>query len=341
MDDRESIAVLGANGHTGRFVIAELLRRNIHPIAVVRPPTGDARGNLPDFGAHEVEIRHAALDHEAAIDAAFYGAGAIINCAGPFVDTAEPVIQSALRLGCHYLDVTSEQASVEACFAQFDAPARKAGVVVMPGASFFGGFTDLLATVAAGDWDTVDAITAYIGLDSWHPTHGTRRTAAINVPRQVMCCGQKVPQFLPPHQRDWRFPAPFGTQLVTALPLSEIPLIAHHIPASEIHTYVSDIALQDIRNPDTPPPVVNPVTGRSSQQFMVEVIAQKRGVTRSICAHGHDLYHFTAPLVCEAAKRLIAADYDGHGVLSPGAAFDAAHLLATLSPEHIRLNLAH
>ena len=306
MDGRESIAVLGANGHTGRFVIAELLRQNIHPIAVVRPPTGDARGNLPDFGAHEVEIRHAALDHEAAIDAAFYGAGAIINCAGPFVDTAEPVIQSALRLGCHYLDVT-----------------------------------DLLATVAAGDWDTVDAITAYIGLDSWHPTHGTRRTAAINVPRQVMCCGQKVPQFLPPHQRDWRFPAPFGTQLVTALPLSEIPLIAHHIPASEIHTYVSDIALQDIRNPDTPPPVVNPVTGRSSQQFMVEVIAQKRGVTRSICAHGHDLYHFTAPLVCEAAKRLIAADYDGHGVLSPGAAFDAAHLLATLSPEHIRLNLAH
>lgn len=341
MDDAESIAVLGANGHTGRFVIAELLRHNIRPIAVVRPPTGYARGNLPDFGAHEVEIRHAAIDHEAALDAAFSGARAIINCAGPFVETAQPVIHAALRSGSHYLDVTSEQASVEACFALFDASARDADIIVMPAIGFFGGFTDLLATVAVGDWDAVDAITIYIGLDSWHPTHGTRRTATMAAARQVICGAQKVRQFLPPHQRDWRFAAPFGTQLVTALPLSEIPLIARHISASEVHSYVSDIALQDIRNDDTPPPVVNPVTGRSSQQFMVEVVAQKRGVTRAICAQGHDLYNFTAALACESAKRLLARQYQGTGALTPGTAFDAAHLLATLSPDHIRLNVSH
>ncbi|WP_455874021.1 hypothetical protein [Rhizobium yanglingense] len=32
----QSVAVLGANGHTGRFVVTELLRRGLKPIAIGR-----------------------------------------------------------------------------------------------------------------------------------------------------------------------------------------------------------------------------------------------------------------------------------------------------------------
>src|SRR3546814_11225922 len=69
-----------------------------------------------------------------------------IYCAGPFLGTATPLIEAALRAGVHYLDVTAEQAVAAATFERFDAAALRAGVVVAPAMAFYGGLADALAT---------------------------------------------------------------------------------------------------------------------------------------------------------------------------------------------------
>jgi len=60
-------------------------------------------------------------------------------CAGPFLDTAAPVVDAESRGGCSYVDVTAEQASARSTFETYDEAARAAGVTVIPAARFYGG----------------------------------------------------------------------------------------------------------------------------------------------------------------------------------------------------------
>ena len=134
------VAVYGAGGHTGRFVVDELRRRGLAVVAVGR----DAR-TLPAG----VPGRAAAIDDDWALREALAGCGVVINCAGPFLDTAEAVVQATIDVGASYLDVTAEQASAMAVFERFDAPARDAGVAVIPAAGFYGGLVDQSTTACA------------------------------------------------------------------------------------------------------------------------------------------------------------------------------------------------
>jgi short subunit dehydrogenase-like uncharacterized protein len=128
------------------------------------------------FVNRAIAVRKAAIEEPGSLDRAFEGAAAVINCAGPFLDTAHAVASAALRAGIHYMDVTAEQPSARASFETFEEPARNAGVVVMPAMGFFGGLADLLVTAAIRDWDIVDEVRIAIALDSWHPTRGRRVT---------------------------------------------------------------------------------------------------------------------------------------------------------------------
>src|SRR5580698_5231972 len=92
------VAVFGASGHTGRFVVAELLRRGFTPI-----PVGRDASRAPGFQDRGMEYRTANVEDPASLDRALAGAAAVINCAGPFLDTAEPLVAAALRARVHYL----------------------------------------------------------------------------------------------------------------------------------------------------------------------------------------------------------------------------------------------
>ena len=83
----EAVTVLGANGHTGRFVVAELLRRGLKPIAIGRSAERLAEAGFAERG---VECREAAIEDDAALDRALAGAAAVINCAGPFMRRPDP-----------------------------------------------------------------------------------------------------------------------------------------------------------------------------------------------------------------------------------------------------------
>ncbi len=326
-----TVAVFGAAGHTGRFVVAELLRRGIVPIAVVRNPAKPAA-----FAERGVEVRGASIENPTSLDRAFEGAAAVINCAGPFLDTADAVASAALRAGIHYLDVTAEQPSAQAVYETFDKPARDAGVLIVPAMGFYGGFADLLVTAAMGDWDSADEIRIGIALDSWHPTQGTRITGEKNTARRMIVAdGQLAPVPQPAAELDWDFPEPFARQAVVELPFSEIVVIARHTRSSELRTYLNRAALRDVRDATTPPPEPADEAGRSAQVFLVEALVRNGGHVRRVAAQGRDIYAFSAPLICEAVQRILDGRARGSGAQAPAAIFDARDFLDALAPQHL------
>jgi Saccharopine dehydrogenase NADP binding domain len=328
-ETKPAVAVFGAAGHTGRFVVLELLRRGIVPIAIARDLAALTAAN---FGGFEVSRRRASVDNVDSLDRALEGAHAVINCAGPFLETADAVAAAAVRTGIHYLDVTAEQPSVRATLNKYDIPARKAGIAVLPGIGFYGGFADLLVTAALGDWDCADMIEIMVGLDSWHPTRGTRITGERNTARRmVIADGQLTPVPLPAVEKDWEFGDPVGRQAVVEVPLSEVILIERHVKTRELHTYLGSNALSDIADPATPAPKAADASGRSAQRFVVDAVVSRDGKSRRITARGRDIYAFTAPLVCEATARLLEGKFSSAGGQPPGAIFDAQEVLSALT----------
>jgi hypothetical protein len=206
--------------------------------------------------------------------------------------------------------------------------------------AFYGGLGDLLATAAMGDWADADEIRIAIALDSWLPTRGTRLTGARNTAKRLVVSGNRLQAIAdPPPTRSWVFPAPFGKQEVVGLPLSEIITMSRHLRSPEIHAYMNLEPLKDLRDPQTPPPTPADASGRSSQKFLVDVVVRKGNEERRAMAHGRDIYAVTAPLVVEAAARLVTGSCGTTGVASAGQGFDARDFLGSLKAEDIVVEL--
>jgi hypothetical protein len=318
------IGVYGATGHTGTFVLRELERRGATAIPISRSAPGGADGGG--------RWRRASCDDPDELDRAFAGTDAVINCAGPFVDTAPALVEAALRCGIHYFDVAAEQRAVRQTLATYGASAREAGLVVMPAVAFYGGLADLLATIVTQGAREVESIETAVALDYWHPTPGTRRTGERNTARRLVVSGGRLtPAPATSSRTDWRFPGPFGPQPVTGVPLSEIITISRHVPAREIRSFMTNAPLRDLRDPATPPPVAADESGRSSQRFVMDVVARTDIGARRITASGQDIYAVSAPMVVEACRRVIDGAPAPGGTFVAGERFDASDFLAALS----------
>jgi NAD(P)-dependent dehydrogenase (short-subunit alcohol dehydrogenase family) len=339
MGSAHTVAVFGAYGHTGRFVVSELLERGFVPLL-----GGRDRDKLQALAATHpgLEVRRASVDDPASLDRALDGAAAVINCAGPFAATAAPVIEAALRAGIPYVDVSAEiEANIDT-FAHFADRARAAGTVVVPAMAFYGGLGDLLATAAMGDWTAADEAHIAYGLSSWQPTAGTRAAGAVSRQRRG---GQGVrytrgqleyhDDALP--TEEWSFPAPMGTRTVIGeFTMTDVVTIPSHLSIPEVRTYMTAEAARDLSTPDTAAPAAVDGRGRSAQTFLVDVIVRSGGTDRRAAACGQDIYAVTAPLAVEAVSRILTGQTRTTGVASAGEIFDAPDFLRALSP-HISL----
>jgi short subunit dehydrogenase-like uncharacterized protein len=82
-----------------------------------------------------LEWRAASLGEPGRLDAALRDVRLVLHAAGPFSQTARPMLEACLRAGAHYLDISGEIAVIEA-LARRDVAARQRGIMVMPAVGF-------------------------------------------------------------------------------------------------------------------------------------------------------------------------------------------------------------
>jgi hypothetical protein len=242
------------------------------------------------------------------------------------------------------VDVAAEIEANADTFTHFADRARAAGTVVVPAMAFYGGLGDLLVTAAMGDWAAADEAHIAYGLDSWHPTPGTRAAGEVSRQRRG---GRRVRytdgrlQYVgdAPPVLEWSFPDPMGTRpVVGEFTMADVVTVPSHLAIPEVRTYMTVEAARDVSAPDTPAPTAVDERGRSAQTFLVDAVVRSGGSERRAVARGRDIYAVTAPLVVEAVHRILTGRTRAVGVASAGRIFDAPDLLRALSA-HVSFEL--
>ncbi|WP_435361108.1 saccharopine dehydrogenase family protein [Haloarchaeobius sp. DFWS5] len=125
------LLVYGSYGYTGRLIAEKAVSKGLNPILAGRDPEA-----VHDH-AEELDCRarvFTADDHRTVADF-LEGVDVVLNCAGPFSKTADPVVRACIDVGAHYLDITGEWQVFEAIAAR-DEAAKDAGVMLLPGVGF-------------------------------------------------------------------------------------------------------------------------------------------------------------------------------------------------------------
>jgi NAD(P)-dependent dehydrogenase (short-subunit alcohol dehydrogenase family) len=335
------VLLYGAYGHTGRFIVTELLEHGFTPILAGRNAEQLAALSLQHGG---LPVAVAEVGDAEALDRAIAGASAVINAAGPFAITATPLIEAAQRSARPYLDIAAEPDIVATTIERHAESSRAAGIPLVPAAAFYGGLGDLLATAVMGDWPRADSLTLAFALSSWKPTRGTRDTIELAERRRAggrlvrTASGLQLRHDSAP-VTEWRFPPPVGTQqVVTEFITGDSVTIPRHLHVDTIHELMTVKPLLDLNDTDHAPPPAVDDRGRSAQTFMIEAVVQAGDQQRRGVIRGQDIYAVSAPLVVRSLMRVLSDPRPG--ISSVGQLGDARQLLGSLAPEHLSFEWA-
>lgn len=137
---RSNLLIYGVTGYTGGLISRLAAAAGLPHVAAGR--------DLEAVAAHAdpllLPARTFSLSDPAKVARGLGDVAVVLNAAGPFAETGVPLAEACLRAGVHYLDVAGEAAELEA-LRRFDARAREAGVMLMPGVGFGILPTDALA----------------------------------------------------------------------------------------------------------------------------------------------------------------------------------------------------
>jgi hypothetical protein len=322
------IAVYGATGHTGKQVLVELRQDGLTPLLV-----GRDRSRL-EAVADGDEVRVATLDDPSALRRGLQGASAVINCAGPFELSAEPMASAAIANGAHYLDFTAEQAPVIALFERLDEPAKEAGVALVPAAGFYGGLGDLLVALTADGLTGPVNVTLAYAVENWLLTEQSRATAAIVAGRRWVRRDGEVRLITgEPRYGRFAYPDPLGTQLVMEdYPLPEALTVSHRLDAPTVRIVMTASTLLDVFSPSAPSPGRVSDQERADSRFTVVAVVRDGELERRAVATGRDIYGITAPMIVGATRALLSRRQSG--VVTVSQVAPPTDLIARLQRTH-------
>ncbi|ELY90460.1 saccharopine dehydrogenase family protein [Natrinema altunense] len=165
----DSFLIYGAYGYTGRLIAREAVARGGSPVVAGRD------GRAVAAQADELGVVGRTVPVEsAALDAVIEPFDAVLNCAGPFAETAGPLADACLETGTDYLDITGEFAVFER-LRQRDLAAREAGCTLLPGVGFDVVPSDCLAAFLGEQLPDADRLALGIKSDGGL-SRGTART---------------------------------------------------------------------------------------------------------------------------------------------------------------------
>lgn len=297
----KKLMIYGAAGYTGRLVSANVKAAGLDFVIAGRQQ--DEAKLLPLASEIDVEYRLFAVDDLPGREAAFADVSVLLNCAGPFIRTAEPLMRACLAAKAHYLDIAAELDSYRLA-EKLDGEAKAAGVMLLPGS---GGSVAMLGCLAGHAAKRVAAPRSLsIALDV---AGGFSRGSAVSASENVTTeCLRRVDGTLigrsPEEVRDFDF----GYGPATCFPVTLPDLItiwrATHIPNIETFVHVTEGAFPEgdlAAMPEGPT-----LEQREANRYhaAVEVIGEDGTVVRSILDTVNG-YTFTTMAAAEAARRVV------------------------------------
>lgn len=146
------VVVFGATGVTGRGVARYLAERapasGLRWAAAARDP-GKVTRVLDDLGISAPETIRADVGDPGSLAAMADRTRVVLDLVGPYTLYGRPVIEACIAAGTHYADLTGELPFVREIIADFEGPAREAGVKIVQVSGFEALPPDLM--VAAAD----------------------------------------------------------------------------------------------------------------------------------------------------------------------------------------------
>ncbi len=126
-----SCAVYGAYGYVGRLVTYEAVKRGLQPRLLGR--NGERLEHLAEDLTLPATVCR--LDDRKVLEGVLADCDVLLNCAGPFKETAPPLVSACLRTHTHYLDTTGEL-SVIHWIVGLDDEAKRKEIMLLPGVGF-------------------------------------------------------------------------------------------------------------------------------------------------------------------------------------------------------------
>jgi short subunit dehydrogenase-like uncharacterized protein len=133
---KNKILVYGAAGYMGQLFLKSVKDKGFNIVLGARSAM-----------ASEYPVRQFSLDNKETVVKNIHDVKLVINLAGPFKNTNKQWVEACLERGTHYIDIAGEVPELEAVF-DYDAQAKKAGIMLMPGAGFGVVPTDIVANLA-------------------------------------------------------------------------------------------------------------------------------------------------------------------------------------------------
>lgn len=296
------LMIYGAAGYTGRMMAAHAQAAGLDLIVAGRDGERLTELGRALGAAHRVFP----LDEDEAVDAALYEVAVVLNCAGPFLRTADPLMRGAIRAGAHYLDIAAELDSYRLAEA-YDAHARTAGVMLLPGS---GGSVAMLGSLAGRAAERVSRPSAiHVAL---HVAGPMSRGSAISASENLVAeCLQRVDSVLRPCEPSVTRAFDFGGGLVSCFPvtLPDLVTLWRDLRAPDIGTFVhvsgnafptGDLAAL----PDGPT-----VSEREDHRYQASVeVTGADGKTVRAVLDTVNGYNFTPMAAAEAARRVLAGE---------------------------------
>lgn len=297
-----TLMIYGAAGYTGGMAAEHAASAGLTLVLAGREQSRGSLQALADrLGA---DVRLFSIDSPDAVAAGLEGITVLLNAAGPFANTAEPLMSAAIRAGVHYLDFSAELDTYREALA-LDARARAAGIMLLPGS---GGSVAMLGSLAGHAVARVRSprkisIALHV---AGAMSRGSATSASQNIVAETLHLvdGELVTRS-PDELRDFHFGS--GPQSSFPVTLPDLVTIQHATGVSDIETFVH-VSAGAFPNGDTNDLPAGPsFEEREASRYhaAVEVIDADGTIVRSVLDTVNG-YTFTAMAAAEAARRVLA-----------------------------------
>lgn len=323
----QKLMIYGATGYTGRMVT-----ERAHAAGLSLVLGGRTLTSLNKLGEQlGIACNTFTLSESSAIDTALAGVSAVLNCAGPYMDTASPLMRAAIRSGVHYLDIAAELDSYRLAI-ELDENAKAAGVMLLPGSGGSVAMLGCLAGHAAARVENPSKVAVALRV-AGSMSRGSAISASRNLVTETLTLhgGRLTPR---PAGETALFDFGQGELSCFAVTLPDIITIGRStgIPDVETYVYVSGNAFPEgdlaalLDGPDAAEREAN------RYQAAVAVTAAGGRIARSVLDTVNG-YSFTSMAAAEAAKRVLAGKVRA-GFQTPAGLFGSG-FAETIADTHI------